>query len=79
MNNMMPNGMPAPGQQANNGMQRPQSNNLMQQVHAKIINDLRSSVGEFQGSWQAMHDVRDRAGRIMQLYVDLDITYGFHM
>ena len=59
---MMPNGM-----QQQRSMQQPQSGNVQQQIHAKIITDLRQNLGQFQGSWQATMDPRQRANSIMQL------------
>jgi hypothetical protein len=64
--NMMPNGMPGQMQQS---MQRPQQGNMAQQLHAKIISELRSKMAGFQGMWQATYDIRERATRVMQLYV----------
>ena len=63
---MIPNGMQP---QQMHTMQRPQSGNLMQQMHAKVMEDLRNNMGQFGGSWQSTFDIRERASRIMQLYV----------
>ncbi|KAF7197147.1 hypothetical protein HII31_01572 [Pseudocercospora fuligena] len=67
-NNMMGGGMP---NMMNQGMQRPQSGNIQQQLHARIISDLRQNAPAFNGTWQATHDIRDRAQRIMQLVTQL--------
>jgi hypothetical protein len=64
--NMMSNGIPG---QAPQTMQRPQPGNWPQQLHAKIISLLRGNMHKFQGSWQATYDIRDRANRVLQLYV----------
>lgn len=68
--NMMPNGLPNQG--GGNpmaSMQRPQAGNAMQQMHAAIMDHLRARLPSLQGSWQATFDVRERANKIMQLYV----------
>lgn len=68
--NMMPNGMP--GQVPQGGaMQRAQSGNVQQQIFAKIITDLRNSMGTFTGGWQATFDPRTRGNLIMQLVTAL--------
>jgi len=62
-NMMLPNGMQPNG----NGVQRPQLGNVMQQIHAKIINDLRNSMHQVGQGWQSTLDIRERAAHIMQL------------
>lgn len=58
-NQMMPNGM--------NTMQRPQSGNSMQQIHAAIMNELKQRSGTLPPGWQSTFDLGQRANRIMQL------------
>lgn len=68
--NMMPGGMPGqgnPGMNMNNTMQRAQPGNPAQQLHAKIMEDLRRGVPQLPAGWQAMFDLRERANKIMQL------------
>lgn len=66
--NMMPGGMPGQGNPAmNNSMQRPQPGNLAQQLHAKVMDELRRSAPSLGAGWQAMLDHRERANRVMQL------------
>lgn len=60
---MMPNGMSGQPQ----GMQRAQGGNAAQNLFNKLVEDMRSQMGQFVNSWQATFDVRDRAQRIMQL------------
>lgn len=60
---MIPNGMPGHPQ----GMQRPQGNSSLQNVFNKVLEELRSTLGQFTGMWQGMYDLRDRATKIMQL------------
>lgn len=59
---MMAGGMPP------QGMQRPQPGNEHDQMHAKIIEELRK-MPVSQGTWQSIVDHRERAGWIMQMYV----------
>lgn len=64
----MPNGLPVPAN-AGASMQRPQPGNLSQQIYARVLGNLRNKMPELSGGWQAMFDIRERASRIMQLYV----------
>ena len=64
--NLMPNGLPGPVNNLNS-MQRPQQGNMPQQIHARVLNGLRSKMNELTGGWQAMFDIRERANQIMQL------------
>ena len=68
--NMMPNGMPNQGAHMNR-MQQPQPGNMMQQLHASVLNQLKNDMARFTGSWQATHDIRDRAQRVVQLLTGL--------
>lgn len=66
--NMMPGGMPGQGNpQMNNSMQRPQPGNMQQQLHARIMEELRRTQPSIGTGWQTMLDLRERASRIMQL------------
>lgn len=66
--NMMPGGMPGQGNpQMNNSMQRPQPGNVAQQLHARVMVELRAALPSLGNGWQAMFDLRERANRIMQL------------
>lgn len=70
--NMMPNGLPGQGAGGGNpmaSMQRPQVGNQLQQIHASIMERLRQRMPSLQSTWQATFDIRERAGKIMQLYV----------
>ncbi|EME49162.1 hypothetical protein DOTSEDRAFT_68042 [Dothistroma septosporum NZE10] len=74
--NMMLNGLPQGGGGGGGGnpmasMQRPQVGNAMQQIHASIMDRLRARLPSLQGTWQATFDVRERAGKIMQLVTAL--------
>lgn len=60
---MMPNGMSGQPQ----GMQRAQGPNAYQSLFNKLVEDMRSQIGQFTGSWQATYDVRERANKVMQL------------
>ena len=64
---MMPGGMPGQGNSQMNTMQRPQPGNMLQQLHAKVMDELRRSAPSLGTGWQAMLDHRERAQRIMQL------------
>lgn len=71
--NMMPNGMGG-GNNMNmalNTMQRPQSGNPNQQIHAAIMQHLRDSIGQLPQGWQQTFDIRERANRIMQMVTQL--------
>lgn len=59
---MMAGGMPP------QGMQRPQAGNENDQIHAKIMEELRKTAVP-QGVWQSTVDPRERAQWIMQMYV----------
>lgn len=50
------------------GMQRPQPGNENDQIHGKIMEELRKMTMP-QGGWQITLDLRERANWIMQLYV----------
>ncbi|QIW95449.1 hypothetical protein AMS68_000967 [Peltaster fructicola] len=67
---MMQNGMPGQ-QQLNAAMQRPQPGNPNQQLFARIVNEIKNNIGQFQGAWQATLDPRTRAGLIVQLVTAL--------
>lgn len=60
---MPPNGMPP----SMNSMQRPQQGNIMQQLHAKIITDLRNNMNLVGQGWQSTFNIGERAGYTMQL------------
>ena len=47
-------------------MQRPDPGNIDQQIHAKIMDDLRKSYVN-NGGWQATVDLRERANWVMQM------------
>lgn len=63
---MPPNGMPLNNM---NNMQRPQAGNPVQQLHAKILHELQQSMNLLNPGWQTTFDVKQRANKIMQLYV----------
>lgn len=62
---MPPNGMPP---QNMNAMQRPQPGNQVQQLHARIIHDMQQQ-GPVGNGWQATFDNKQRAFKVMQVYV----------
>lgn len=51
------------------GMQRPQSGNRDQQLHAVIMTNLKNKAHTLPSGWQTTFEPRLRAERIMQLYV----------
>lgn len=61
---MPPNGLPP---QNMNTMQRPQPSNHAQQIHAKIISDIQSTMDKVGRGWQSTFNIRERAVKIMQL------------
>jgi len=67
---MMAGGMPP------QGMQRPQPGNENDQIHAKIMEELRKMTIP-QGGWQMTLDMRERANWIMQLYVSQGYTGAY--
>lgn len=60
---MMAGGMPP------QGMQRPQPGNENDQIHAKIMDELRK-IAIPSGGWQMTMDFRERANWVMQMYVE---------
>ena len=60
---MLPNGMP----NNVNSLQRPQPGNVMQQMHGKIMADLRSTMGQVGQGWQLTCDPRERGSYLVQL------------
>ncbi|KAK5165947.1 uncharacterized protein LTR77_008871 [Saxophila tyrrhenica] len=67
--NMMPNGMQM---QNINSMQRPQRGNQMQQLYAKVLDDLKRQQPTPQG-WQTTFDIGHRAAQIFQIISQLKI------
>ena len=61
---MLQNGMPP---QNGNGMQRPQPGNQGQQIHAKVLQELQSTLPQVGSGWQSTYDLKQRAAKIMQL------------
>ena len=62
--NMMAAGMPG---QLINPMQRPQNPISNQQVHARILEDLRNSLHQIPLGWQSTFSLDTRAAYVMQL------------
>ena len=63
-NMMPPNGLPP---QNGNGMQRPQHGNASQQIHARVLMELHSTIPQVGSGWQSTYDVKQRSAKIMQL------------
>ena len=61
---MAPNGLPP---QSGNGMQRPQQGNMEQQLHARVMQSLQSTLQQVGNGWQRTYDVGQRSAKIMQL------------
>ena len=59
----LPNGMPA----NMNNIQRPQPGNVMQQMHGKIMTDLRNTMSQVGQGWQLTFDPRERGNYLIQL------------
>jgi hypothetical protein len=71
-NLMPPNGNLAAQQngqmpQAMNRMQQPQQGNLAQQIHPRVIQELRNTMAILPAGWQQTFDIRERANKLMQL------------
>ncbi|KAK3716472.1 hypothetical protein LTR37_006368 [Vermiconidia calcicola] len=72
--NILANGMPPQNMNMNmnmNSMQRPQPGNSMQQLHARIMDNLQRRMGTLPPGWQSTFDLGQRANRIMQLLSSL--------
>ena len=61
---MPPNGLQP---QSGNGMQRPQQGNMEQQLHAKVMQGLQSSLNQVGNGWQRTYDLGQRSAKIMLL------------
>lgn len=56
------------GQMPMNHMQRPQPGNNSEQIYGKILEEISKNSTSFTG-WQATLDIRERAAKVMEMYV----------